>query len=85
MIKIQRHAHSGFFQKIIDFANFSFLKFKIDLELNLFKSVFADFVIILEFDGFSSKTCKKYKITQKHYKTSNYNKTKSLTYVNEGV
>jgi hypothetical protein len=58
MIKIQRRAHSGFFQKITDFANFSFLKFKIDLELNLFKSDFANFFLILEFDGFSSKTCK---------------------------
>jgi hypothetical protein len=58
MIKIQRHAHSGFFPKIANFANFSFLKFKIDLELNLSKSEFADFVIILEFDGFSFKTCK---------------------------
>jgi hypothetical protein len=28
------------------------------LELNLSKSEFADFVIILEFDGLSSKTCK---------------------------
>jgi len=28
------------------------------LELNLSKSEFADFVIILEFDGFSSKTYK---------------------------
>jgi hypothetical protein len=58
MIKIQRHAHSGFFPKISDFANFFFLKFKIDLELNLSESEFADFVIILEFDGFSSKTYK---------------------------
>jgi hypothetical protein len=58
MIKIQRHAHFGFFPKIMDFADFSFLKFKIDLELNLSKSEFADFVLILEFDGFSSKTCK---------------------------
>jgi len=56
------------------------------LELNLSKSEFTDFVIILEFDGFSSKTCKiqkKIKIKiQKQYKTSNYNKTKSITYVN---
>jgi hypothetical protein len=58
MIKIQRHAHSGLFPKITDFADFSFLKFKIDLELNLSKSEFANFVIILEFDEFSSKTCK---------------------------
>jgi hypothetical protein len=28
------------------------------MELNLSKSEFADFVIILEFDGFSFKTCK---------------------------
>jgi len=28
------------------------------LELNLSKSEFVDFVIILEFDGFSFKTCK---------------------------
>jgi hypothetical protein len=42
MIKLQRHAHSGFFPKIMNFA----------------KSEFADFVIILEFDGFSSKTYK---------------------------
>jgi hypothetical protein len=58
LIKIHRHAHSGFFPKITDFTDFSFLKFKIDLELNLSKSEFADFVPILEFDGFSSKTCK---------------------------
>jgi hypothetical protein len=58
MIKIQRRAHSGFFKKITDFADFSFLKFKIDLELNLSKSEFADFVLILEFNGFSSETCK---------------------------
>jgi hypothetical protein len=58
MIKLQRRAHSGFFPKITDFADFSFLKFKIDLELNLPKSEFADFVIILEFDEFSFKTCK---------------------------
>jgi hypothetical protein len=58
MIKIYRRAHSGFFPKIIDFANFSFLKFKIDLELNLSKSKFADFVLILKFDGFSSITYK---------------------------
>jgi hypothetical protein len=42
----------------MDFVDFSFLKFKINLELNLFKSEFANFVIIFEFDGFSSKTCK---------------------------
>jgi len=47
MIKIQRHAHSGLFPKITDFADFSFLKFKIDLELNLSKSEFAKFLIIL--------------------------------------
>jgi hypothetical protein len=47
----------GFFQKITDFA-FSFLKFKINLELNLSKSEFTKFVLILEFDGFSFKTCK---------------------------
>jgi hypothetical protein len=58
MIKIQRHAHSGLFPKITDFADFSFLKFKIDLELDLSKSKFddfnilADFVLILEFEGF---------------------------------
>jgi hypothetical protein len=58
MIKIQRRAHSGFFQKIIDFADFSFLKFKICLKLDLSKSEFAnftilaEFVLILEFDGF---------------------------------
>jgi len=51
MIKIQRCTYSRF-------ADFSFLKFKIDLELNLSKSEFADFVLILEFDVFSSKTCK---------------------------
>jgi hypothetical protein len=28
------------------------------LKLNLSKSKFADFVIILEFDGFTFKTCK---------------------------
>jgi hypothetical protein len=55
-IKIQRRAHSGFFKKITDFADFFFLKFKIDLELNLSKSEFA--VIIQEFDVFSTKTCK---------------------------
>jgi hypothetical protein len=58
MIKIQRHAHSRFFPKITNFADLSFLKFKIDFELNLSKSEFTAFVIILEFDGFSSKTCK---------------------------
>jgi hypothetical protein len=58
VIKLLRHAHSGFFPKITIFCDFSFLKFKIDLELNLSKSEFADFVIILEFDGFTSKTCK---------------------------
>jgi hypothetical protein len=58
MIKIHRRAHSEFFQKITYFDDFSFLKFKIDLELNLSKSEFADFVLILKFDGFSSKTCK---------------------------
>jgi len=58
MIKIQRHAHFGFFPKITDFADFSFLKFKIDLELNVYKSEFAELIIILEFDGFSSKTHK---------------------------
>jgi hypothetical protein len=58
MIKIQRCTYSRFFPKITDFADFSFLKFKIDLELNLSKSEFADFVLILEFDVFSSKTCK---------------------------
>jgi hypothetical protein len=58
MIKIQRCAQSGFFQKITDFVNFSFLKFKIDLELDPSKSEFADFniladfVLILEFDEF---------------------------------
>jgi hypothetical protein len=41
MIKIQRHAHSGFFPKITDFTDFSFLKFKIDLELNISKSDFG--------------------------------------------
>jgi len=56
MIKIQRRAHSRFFQKITDFADFYFLKFKIDLEFNLSKSEFTDFLLILEFDGFSSKT-----------------------------
>jgi len=34
----------------MDFAESAFLKFKINLELNLSKSEFADFVIILEFD-----------------------------------
>jgi hypothetical protein len=58
MIKIQRRAHSGLFPKITDFADLSFLKFKNDLELNLSKSKFADFVIILKFYGFSSKTYK---------------------------
>jgi hypothetical protein len=52
MITIQRHAHSGFFPKITIFTDFSFLKFKIDLELNISKSEFSDFVIILEYDGF---------------------------------
>jgi hypothetical protein len=52
MIKIKRHAYSEFFQKIIDFADLSFLKFKIDLELNISKSEFANFVLVLEFDGF---------------------------------
>lgn len=46
------------FEKITYFADFSFLKFKIDLDLNLSKSEFADFILILEFDRFSSKTCK---------------------------
>jgi hypothetical protein len=41
MIKIHRRAHSGFFPKITDFANFYFRKFKIDLELNLCKSEFS--------------------------------------------
>jgi hypothetical protein len=58
MIKIQRRAHSGFFPKITNFTDFYFLKLKIDLELNLSKSKFADFVIILEFDGFYFKTYK---------------------------
>jgi len=58
MIKIQRQTHSVFFPKITDFADFSFLKFKIDLKLNLSKSEFADFVLILKFYEFSSKTCK---------------------------
>jgi hypothetical protein len=58
MIKLQRRAHFGFFHKMTNFADFSFLKCKIDLKLNLSKSEFADFIIILEFDGFSSKTCK---------------------------
>jgi hypothetical protein len=40
------------FKKKKDLADFSFLKFKINLELNLSKSEFA------EFKGFSSKTCK---------------------------
>jgi hypothetical protein len=35
------------FQKLRIFADFSFLKFKIDLELNLSKSKFSDFIIIL--------------------------------------
>jgi len=35
------------------------------LKLNLSKSEFADFVIILEFERFSSKTCK----TQENIKT----------------
>jgi len=58
MIKIQRHAHFGFFEKITDFSDFSFLQFKLDLELDLSKSEFADFniladfVLILKFDGF---------------------------------
>jgi hypothetical protein len=52
MIKIKRHAYSEFFQKIIDFADLSFLKFKIDLELNISKSEFANFVLVFEFDGF---------------------------------
>jgi hypothetical protein len=58
MIEIQRHAHYEFFPKITYFADFYFLKFKIDLELNFSKIEFADFVLILKFDGFSSKTCK---------------------------
>jgi hypothetical protein len=58
MIKLQKYAHFGFFTKITNFVDFSFLKFKIDLELNFSKSEFANFVIIWEFDGFSSKTCK---------------------------
>jgi hypothetical protein len=58
MIKIHRRAHPEFFPKIADFVNFSFLKFKINLEFDLSKSEFAnfniltDFVLILEFDGF---------------------------------
>jgi len=48
MINLLRRAHSKFFPKITNF----------DLELNLSKSEFADFVIILEFDEFSSKTFK---------------------------
>jgi hypothetical protein len=58
MIKIHRCTHSIFFQKIKDFPDFSFLKFIIDLELDLSKSGFAnlnilaEFVLILEFDGF---------------------------------
>jgi hypothetical protein len=58
MIKIQRCADSGIFQKITNFADFPFLKFKIDLKLNLSKSEFANFILVLEFDGFSSRTCK---------------------------
>jgi hypothetical protein len=57
MIKIQRHAHSRFFPKKKYFFDFSSLN-KIDLELNLSKSEFADFVLILKFDGFSFETCK---------------------------
>jgi hypothetical protein len=68
MIKIQRHAHSDFFPIITDFSDFSFLKFKIDLELNIFKSDFVDFILILEFDGFSSKTYKTQENTKKKYK-----------------
>jgi len=56
MTKLLRRAHSEFFPKITNFCQLLFLKFKIDLELNLSKSEFSDFV--LEFDGFSSKTCK---------------------------
>jgi hypothetical protein len=43
MIKIHRRTHSGFFPIITFFVDFPFLKFKIDLELNISKS---------EFDGF---------------------------------
>jgi len=75
MIKIQRHAHSGLFPKITDFADFSFLKFKIDLELNLSKSEFANFVIILEFDEFSTKTCK----IQENKKKKNNIKHQTIT------
>jgi hypothetical protein len=64
MIKIPRRVLFGFFPKISDFADFSFLKFKIDLELNLFKNEFSDFVIISKFDGFSSKTCKRQENTK---------------------
>jgi hypothetical protein len=39
-----------------------------DFELNLSKSEFAEFVIILEFDGFSSKT---YKIQENTKTTQN--------------
>jgi hypothetical protein len=61
MIKIHRRTHFGFFSffpKITDFADFSFLKLKIDLELDFSKSEFtdfnilADFVVILKFDRF---------------------------------
>jgi hypothetical protein len=69
------------FQKITNFADFSFLKFKIDLELNLSKSDFADFILILEFDSFLPKSIK-YKKTQKQYKRLTINKTKRSTYVN---
>jgi hypothetical protein len=51
MVKIQRRAHSGIFLKITDFCRFLFSrtnKFKIDLELDLSKSEFADFNILVD-------------------------------------
>jgi hypothetical protein len=59
MIKLLRRTHSGFFPQITIFLPTSLsLNSKLIWSLNLSKSEFSNFVIILEFDGFSSKTCK---------------------------
>jgi hypothetical protein len=82
MIKLLRRAHSGFFPRITIFLPTSLsLNSKLIWSLNLSKSEISNFIIILEFDEFSSKPVK-YKKIQKQHKTLNYNKTKSLTYVN---
>jgi hypothetical protein len=49
MVKIQRRAYYGIFLKITDFCKFLFPaanKFKINLEMDLSKSEFADFNIL---------------------------------------